>query len=973
MNWRACPWIVPVLASTLVACGELNVSAVDVAEVEVVPDTTSIPVGTSRQLEVRVRDAAGNLLSGRAVSWSSSDPGLARADDDGRVTGVAPGTAMISARTGGVSGTARVDVLPAGVIRTEPEQLSISLVGGATATETIAITNAGAGQLTGLSATVAFTSQPGDWLTAALQGTTAPTSLTLSAAAGSLPVGVYQATVTIATTSPGVASRTLPVELRVTAASPSIGLASSSVSFTVATGAPDPDARTVAVTNAGGGSLTGLGASVTYGAGQPADWLVASLSPSTAPSTLTLAVRAAGLAPGTYEAAVQVISPGADNSPASVEVTLNVTEPGPAIGLSETSRLFTAVAGGPNPGQHAITVTNEGGGALTGLTATVTFSAGQPENWLTATLSGPAAPATLMLQTAIGGLAAGTYTATVEVSSPDAVNSPRTVNVSLQITAPAAAPAIGLSADTATFTATAGAANPQSRTIDVVNAGTGSLSNLTATVNYAAGEPTGWLAATLGATTAPTTLTLQATTGALAPGSYNASVVVASTVASNSPRTVAVTFVVSAAPVPPAIALSASTAAFTATAGGTSPAAQPIAVTNSGGGTLTGLGAAIQYGTGQATGWLSATLSSTSAPSTLTLQATTGSLAAGTYTATVQVTAAGASNSPQTVAIEFRVDAAPVPPAIGLNPGSVAFSATALGGNPQPQTVAVTNTGGGTLGDLTTQIDYSSGSGWLAATLSSTTAPATITLQATTGLRLPGTYTATVRVLSPGASNSPQSIAVTFQITAPILPPAIGVNPTSLTFNAVAGAANPGTQQVQVTNTGGSLLDDLTTSIAYTTGQPTGWLAATLGSAVAPTTLSVQAATGSLTVGTYTATIEVRSAKANNSPRTVAVTFQIAAPPPPPAAPNMLRANENGQTRIDLDWRDNSGNEENFVLQRSVDGGGTWATISTLPANTKQHSDTGLQRNTRYWYRVQACNAGGCSAYSNTANARTRN
>jgi hypothetical protein len=83
-----------------------------------------------------------------------------------------------------------------------------------------------------------------------------------------------------------------------------------------------------------------------------------------------------------------------------------------------------------------------------------------------------------------------------------------------------------------------------------------------------------------------------------------------------------------------------------------------VTITNGGGGTLSGLGVGtITYGAG-ATGWLQApTLNTTSAnPSaTLTLQPVTGALTAGTYTATVPVTSAVASNSPQNVTVTFVV------------------------------------------------------------------------------------------------------------------------------------------------------------------------------------------------------------------------------------------------------------------------------------------------------------------------------
>ncbi len=112
-------------------------------------------------------------------------------------------------------------------------------------------------------------------------------------------------------------------------------------------------------------------------------------------------------------------------------------------------------------------------------------------------------------------------------------------------------------------------------------------------------------------------------------------------------------------------------------------------------------------------------------------------------------------------------------PAIVLTPSSVFFAARlvfgfaclpVLGGS-LTQTVSVTNGGTGTLRGLKVDdITYGAGAtGWLGASLSGTTAPATLTL----GVTCPkvGTFTASVPVTSPVASNSPQSVSVSLSVT----------------------------------------------------------------------------------------------------------------------------------------------------------------------------------------------------------------
>lgn len=109
---------------------------------------------------------------------------------------------------------------------------------------------------------------------------------------------------------------------------------------------------------------------------------------------------------------------------------------------------------------------------------------------------------------------------------------------------------------------------------------------------------------------------------------------------------------------PPGIELSAGTVGITGVQGGGNPPTQTVNITNGGGGTLSGLAASISYPTGQPGGWLAAQLSSTTAPATLTLQATTGNLPPGGYGATVSIAAPGAVNSPRTVSVSFTVGAA---------------------------------------------------------------------------------------------------------------------------------------------------------------------------------------------------------------------------------------------------------------------------------------------------------------------------
>ncbi len=709
------------------------------------PGTATIPVGGTWQYTAR--NASG------AVSWSSSDDDIASVLATGFVTGRAPGQATITATDSRGSATAVVIVQrPASLVLSTAALAFTAQAGGADpAAQTVQVTDGGDERVSAIAVQgIAYASgQPTGWLTASVAGTAAPTQLTVRPSPGTLPTGVYSATISVSATGASNGPQTVVVTFTV-AAAPSIALSRAAVAMAATPGA-NPAPETVEITNAGGGALAGLAATVAYGAGQPTGWLAAVIDAGTAVSTLTLTATTAALATGTYTATVSVAAAGASNSPQQVAVTLAVGPP-PSIVLAAATADFAATVGGASPAAQTIAVTNGGGGSLGGLAVGVTYAQGQPGGWLTtATLDRTTAPAVLTLRPTTGALAAGTYTATVAVSAASATNSPRSIAVTFTVGQAALPPSIALSRATVSMAGSVGGANPGAETVDITNGGGGTLAGLTATVIHAGGQPAGWLAATLGSATAPTTLTLQATTGALAAGTYDATVSIAAAGASNSPRSVTVTFVVGG----PGLVRAPGTLTFAANQGAAQPAAQNVSVTATSG-TIGGLGATTTYTSGA--GWLTISLSGPTTPASLSVRPSTTGLAPGTYQATVNILSPNASNSPVTVAVSYTVQAAP--PTIVLGSSSISVSRTRGSGAGTQTQIAITNGGGGTLTGLDRTISYASGAGWLTATLDATTAPTTLRITPNvTGLAR-GTYTATVSVTAPGAGNTPQAIAV---------------------------------------------------------------------------------------------------------------------------------------------------------------------------------------------------------------------
>ncbi len=98
----------------------------------------------------------------------------------------------------------------------------------------------------------------------------------------------------------------------------------------------------------------------------------------------------------------------------------------------------------------------------------------------------------------------------------------------------------------------------------------------------------------------------------------------------------------------PTIGVSPSSMTFTATAGGSNPAAQTLNISNTGGGTLS-------WTASDNATWLTLSSTSGTAPSSTSVSVNISGLAAGTYNGTITITATGATNSPLTVPVTLTV------------------------------------------------------------------------------------------------------------------------------------------------------------------------------------------------------------------------------------------------------------------------------------------------------------------------------
>jgi len=82
-----------------------------VAAVLVSPTNGNLPVGQTLQLTATPQDASGAPLSGKVVTWGTSDATVATVNSSGLVNGMAVGTATMTATSEAKNGTAAITVM----------------------------------------------------------------------------------------------------------------------------------------------------------------------------------------------------------------------------------------------------------------------------------------------------------------------------------------------------------------------------------------------------------------------------------------------------------------------------------------------------------------------------------------------------------------------------------------------------------------------------------------------------------------------------------------------------------------------------------------------------------------------------------------------------------------------------------------------------------------------------------------------
>ena len=123
--------------------------SVPVASVTVSPAAASVQAGQTQPLTATLKDANGNVLTGRTVTWSSNNTPVATVNGTGLVTAKVAGSATITATSEGQSGTASITVTPVPVASVTVTPASGSVAVGSTLQLTATPRDANGNPLTG--------------------------------------------------------------------------------------------------------------------------------------------------------------------------------------------------------------------------------------------------------------------------------------------------------------------------------------------------------------------------------------------------------------------------------------------------------------------------------------------------------------------------------------------------------------------------------------------------------------------------------------------------------------------------------------------------------------------------------------------------------------------------------------------------------------------------------------------------------
>ena len=705
------------------------------------------------------------------------------------------------------------------------------------------------------------TNSGGSWLSTSPTGSTCcttPRGVSVIVTTNLSMSGTYAGQVVLSAS--GVTSVTVDVILVITPENATIfDNMPGQVSFSMQPGS-QPPSQVLQIRNVGTGTLNWILTSSTSNGG---DWLSVSASSGTTPSTITVGITIAklpggGSTAGTYGGRLLIETPDA-SSIVSVPIGLTVS----ADAMEQVNALsFTKPVNGPNPLPQTVTIAN---GATLGFSVSAATSRGSVaagSSWLSTSPTGSGCceqpqSVTISVISDQFGLGAGTYTGQVLVDNgTQLMVIPATLTV-----APVDTAFFNNLPGQLSFFLPTGATNPPpNQLVQILNAGTGSLSWTLTTTTF---DSIPWVLAQPDLIDATQT-SVGIVIANLPNGGTTAGVYTANLLFQSDNGSVTVPITVQIGPSYEQV----NGLYFTMLQNGPNPLPQNVAIISTG---VTKVFSVI-YSTATGGNWLTVSPSGTDCcltPTTLEVSVTApASMPAGTYTAEIVLSR---NSTALTVPVTLTVAAAANPYFDNL-PGALSFTVPIGGGLPANQIFQIRNAGTGTLNWNLTSLT-SDGGNWLTVSAASGTAPEFITVAIVPG-SLPGGglvegYFGGQLLLRSGYSTV--TIPVTVQVGKAVFGQING-----LAFTMPQGGADPLPQVLTVTFIGGgaapfSAYASTATGGNWLTISPSG-----TSCCETPRTVTVTVtADSTLAPGSYTGQILISSAL---SSLTVPVTLTVAAP-----------------------------------------------------------------------------------------------
>lgn len=574
-----------------------------------------------------------------------------------------------------------------------------------------------------------------------------------------------------------------------------------------------------------------------------------------------------------------------------------------SLATGSNSLSFSANYQGANPAAQTVQITSTGG--------TLAWTASSNPSWLSVSPLSGTTPASLQVSVASSTLNPGNYSGTVTVTSLGSVNATQTITVNLTIAVPP--PVLVVSPSSLSFTATLGQ-SVASQTIAISNGASFGTFGWTASTNSS------WLTLSPPSGSTPQNLTVGVNTSGLATGSYSGTLTITASGGGNSPQSIPVSLQVFSqdmtenftdlgtgwiiSPMGLGSGWSVSNGVYSYSGLGLSQSCagdsawtdyqfdagiKLSSLSNWPGGVRarvnpsTGAGYAVWLypGSGKAILYNVAQWNINGAGLTqlalapLTFDTNThdlrmvfrGNLISVYWDGTFLMSATDSTYTSGLVCLDadsqpisysnIQVEAVQNQVTLdALNPSSPVFNALP-GSTPAPQTINIS------AGGATTTWAVSSNAAWMTATASSNLTPGTLTVSVNPSGLPEGTYSGSVLLSAPGASNSPINIPVTLAVKTAVM----SVTPSSLTFFGAIGF-NPNPQTIQVANRG-------TGNLNWTASDTTTWLGLSPTSGAAPSSITVSPNTSTTGAGSFNDTVTVSSSDVTNSPATVQVAMQV--------------------------------------------------------------------------------------------------